>query len=59
MAKLDRRTFIKFLGGFTAVLGLGIPSQNALAQTGRSKTRSKKPENEPLRKSPWMPLLAV
>ena len=46
MAKLDRRTFIKFLGGFTAVLGLGIPSRNARAQTGGSKARTKRLETE-------------
>ena len=43
MLEFSRRTFLKFLGGSTAILGMGI-SRNAWSQTGKSNSRMKEIE---------------
>jgi fumarate reductase flavoprotein subunit len=46
MPELNRRTFLKFIGGSTAVLGLGLSSKSSKTQAGVPKARMKEIETD-------------
>ena len=45
MLEFSRRTFLKFLGGSTAVLGMGLP-RSAWSATGSTNARMKEIETD-------------